>query len=66
MNAELNSPSIREEISHRARELWHLAGEPRNRDPEFWFAAEARVDRERRELERAKHELPVGTERRAA
>lgn len=66
MNAPHKIPAIRAEVSARARELWHLAGEPRDRDPEFWFAAEARVDRERQEIERAKQESPDETEREAA
>ena len=57
MSTHLQSQSRREEISARARLLWHIAGEPRGRDAEFWFAAQTRVERERLEIERAVHEL---------
>jgi hypothetical protein len=51
-----HQPPTREEVSARARELWHIAGAPRGRDSEFWFAAEARIDRERDEISRALNE----------
>jgi hypothetical protein len=49
-------PPTHEEVSARARELWHIAGAPLGRDAEFWLAAEARIDRERDEISRALHE----------
>ena len=58
MNANPQPDLIHEAISARARELWRIAGRPRNRDLEFWLAAQARVERERAEIDRAVHELP--------
>lgn len=36
-----------EEVRQRARELWQRAGSPKDRDAEFWLAAEQELRDER-------------------
>ncbi len=52
MKTTLIAPS-HEEITARAQQLWQIAGNPADRDLEFWLAAANEVEHEREETSRA-------------
>lgn len=56
---------VREEIAARAAQLWMQAGQPRERDDEFWFQAEAELRKDREITVATAKNNPQG-ERRAA
>lgn len=57
MNTKVHGFIVSErEVADRAQQLWRIAGRPPERDLEFWFAAEARVIREREEIDRTLNE----------
>ena len=57
MKTTLIAPS-HEEITARAQQLWQIAGNPADRDLEFWLAAENEVEHERVETSRAADASP--------
>jgi hypothetical protein len=57
MKTTLIAPS-HEEISARAEQLWLIAGNPADRDLEFWLAGENEVEHERVETSRAEDASP--------
>ncbi len=57
MKTTLIAPT-HEEITARAQQLWQIAGNPANRDVEFWLAAENEVEHERVEISRAADASP--------
>jgi hypothetical protein len=52
MATPLTAPS-HEETTARALQLWQIAGNPANRDLEFWLAAEGEIQQERGEIAEA-------------
>jgi hypothetical protein len=57
MKTTLTAPS-HEKISARAQQLWQIAGNPADRDLEFWLAGENEIEHERVETSRAADALP--------
>jgi hypothetical protein len=57
MKTTLIAPS-HEEITARARQIWQIAGNPVDRDLEFWLAAQNSIENERVETNRAADASP--------
>jgi hypothetical protein len=53
----------KEEIAARARQLWQQAGQPADRDDEFWFGAEAELRKDRELSVKTARENPKGKRR---